>query len=77
MSYHVQCTLSKEGTKQVAWIEERLAVEGSTVGIKRRGTEEWDEGWLVEEAHPGARRPSDVVMARERDHLTQRRASDI
>jgi hypothetical protein len=78
-SYYKQCTLTRpleDGKQtQVAWIPEEFAVPGKKVffGTKTQPTK---EVWTVDSASD-QRITGDYLSERERDHLTQRAASDI
>ena len=78
-TWYKQCTLICENetkrTIQVAWIPEEFATVGRKVyfGKKRQNPEEI---WTVDSASD-QRITGDYLSERERDHLTQRAASDI
>lgn len=44
---YVQCELQKGNKIDTSWIEERFAVIGKFVRMKKLDTDEWDEGWVV------------------------------
>lgn len=76
--YYVQCELNKRVgggiLHDVAWIPERFAVIGKQIKIKRDdGT--WDDGWTVTKTY--SKIEADKIEGCERDHLKQRKASDI
>jgi hypothetical protein len=78
-NFYFQCELKKKiddtsYLTDVAWIQERFAKVGKQVKIKQEnGT--WDYGWQV--TYVGAKQKADLVEARERDYLNQRKVSDI
>lgn len=75
VNFYCQCKLRKANTEQVAWIPQCFANVGETVKIKNKKTGEWDDGWEV----LFASKPLDakIVEANERNHLKQRKASDV
>lgn len=68
MKYN-QCRLSKDKLRDVAWIPHQFAVVGKTLKIE--GFDGWkvEEVWMVME--------EEDLFENERDHLKQRKASDI
>lgn len=70
-----QCLLRKGKRQHTAWIPTKLATVGSYLKIKLDGT--WNDGWKVAEAYPKTTRTEEDVLECERDHLKQRKASDI
>jgi hypothetical protein len=56
-----------------SWIPEQFASLGNCVKIKNG--EEWEDGWKI--VIVGARKEDVEVHERSRDHLKQRKASDI
>lgn len=73
-----QCRLTKDRgnntfSTDVRWIPTKYAVRGSY--IKRQINGEWEDGWLVTEVF--ATFNSTNVLSRERDFMSQRKASDI
>ena len=76
--FYCQCELRKPVSKDsyqtnIAWIPEKFAVMNKFVKIKTENG--WDEGWQV--TYVGAKQKADLVEAKERDYLRQRKASDI
>lgn len=69
-----QCTLRKENSYTVAWIDAKCAVVGNVVTIKHDDGS-LDEGWRVETA--SAPLAAKIVEGNERNYLKQRKASDI
>ena len=74
MEYYRQCTFRKGSTTQTAWIEERGAKVGLLVELKseRSGNE---RDWEV--VSVGGRATKEMVNELGRDHMDQRKASDI
>ena len=72
MTWYRQCKFSKGSTVQHAWIEERGAKVGSMVELKSDNHEKWK----VESVGVG-RLSEAYVRELERDHMDQRKASDI
>ena len=70
---HTQCRLRRESDnlEHVAWIPAKHARKGKVVTLKTYEGGPWEvmEVW--------GSRPTDDVMAHERDYLKQRAASDI
>jgi len=78
--FYRQCSLRRQtGPDQyevmVSWIQDEKAKVGNTVRLRNSAEEEWSEGWLVVAAYE--RRPWSHLKERERDHVNQRRASDV
>jgi hypothetical protein len=74
IDFYKQCTLRKDNTFTVAWIDANRAIIGETVTIKHdNGTLE--DGWRVETASSPL--AASIVEANERNYLKQRRASDV
>lgn len=71
MTTHRQCTLSRNGAKQVAWIEAKHARVGLNVKLKE------DDSWWVVEEVAEFDLDSKVVAARGRDYRTHRDGTDI
>ena len=65
-----QCKMTKGTLCQTAWIPSKFAVVGKYLRIKD------DDGWKVEEVST-VEMPEVTIMARSRDHLHTRDASDI
>ena len=73
-----QCKLAKPITErateiQVSWIPERYAVVNKVLSLKMDG--KWADDWTVLEAYP-EKHTVEIVEARERDYLLQRKVSD-
>lgn len=64
-----QCRLSKDKMRDVAWIPHQYAVVGKTLKI------DGHDGWKVEEVW--TEMDEEDLRDIERDHLKQRKASDI
>lgn len=71
---HTQCLLKKGNAVQVSWIPTTFANVGKYIKLRRRGTENWDDGWCVVQAW--TRMSSDDVHERSQDFKKQRQASD-
>lgn len=71
MNYYRQCKLQRHDTFAVAWIPEHLAKEKQVIVVNKTG-----ECWEVIEAYK-MRITEQYLKTHERDHLTQRQASDI
>lgn len=76
--YYVQCELRKPaetGTfTDTAWIPAKFATVGKTIRIKR-DDDTWDDGWIVVRTY--SKIEADKIEAGERDHLKQRKVSDV
>lgn len=57
-----------------SWIPEEIAKVGETVRLKDEDGE-WTEGWLVLAVYD--RRPFSYLKERDRDHINQRKQSDV
>lgn len=72
-----QCTLYRHiggvSIETVSWIPEEFAVKNNI--IKLKDGEKWEDGWKI--VFVGARKESVEVHERSRDHLKQRKASDV
>ncbi len=69
--FYRQCRLSRENSFQIAWIEEKGAIEGNFIKLKDCN----DEIWHVDSV--GNRVNAEYVQELSSDYRTQRRASDI
>ena len=67
---HSQCRLRCGTVEHIAWIPAKLARKGKVVTLKT-----YEGDWEVVEVWGS--RPTDDVVAHERDYLKQRAASDI
>jgi hypothetical protein len=74
VDFYKQCTLRKDNTYTVAWIDAKRAIIGETVTIKHDDGS-IDEGWKVETASSPL--AASIVEANERNYKKQRKASDI
>jgi hypothetical protein len=76
-SHMRQCTLRQKfggiSTETTSWIPEQFAKLGNCVSLK--DGDEWEDGWKI--VIVGARKEATEVHERSRDHLRQRKASDI
>lgn len=76
--FYRQCELvrpSVEGRElMVSWIPEEISKVGETVRLKDEDGE-WTEGWLVLAVYD--RMPFSYLKKRDRDHINQRRQSDV
>lgn len=74
---YAQCSMERKvstGVQQhVAWIPNEFAVVGKYIRIKFEET--WIDGWLV--TGVGAKKDWLYLELKSRDHLRQRKASDI
>lgn len=73
--YMRQCLLRRGTNIQTTWIPEKYAKKGKFLKLKDRNSGEWISGWQIEEIW--TRERADIVNERSRDHLHQRKASDI
>lgn len=75
-----QCSLDlplKNGVKRtVSWIPEKYAIKGKIIQLKKRETDEWENGWVVVMVGT-IRLTQDQVTERSQDFKKQRKASDI
>lgn len=80
---HTQCRLVRElGHNErmitVSWIPTKYAVVGRRVELAqgdRRSDQTWSPEWVVDSV--GNTYPSKIMLARERDYLKHRKATDI
>lgn len=72
--YYKQCTMTRENSTYVAWIPERLAIQGKTVNLKKDNGE-WDNGWYIEDV--GGRMLYDDVNTQSQEHKRHRDVTDI
>ena len=74
---YTQCLLRKPTSKgykeRVAFIPTNMAKAGKTVEVKIDDC--WENGWIVTKTY--ATVSWDYLQPRERDHLSQRSASDV
>lgn len=78
MEHHRQCEMRKPAKDgpvgiRVAWIPEKFAVKGKWLKLKING--QWEDHWQVTAVY--ARQETREVYDRSRDHLKQRKASDV
>lgn len=77
MKRHCQCVLERiSGNSRsvlISWIPEKYAVVDQFLEIKNNGF--WEDGWRVHRVDTCL--PSKEVGVRSRDHLRQRKFSDI
>jgi hypothetical protein len=73
----IQYALDGSGASEVmvSWIPADVAKEGARVRLKEIGSDEWSEGWIVEETW--ATRSGKYVEAAVRDFVHQRAQSDV
>ena len=74
MNYYRQCKLRKRLTEEVVWIPER--VDGKPIMFGEYLKIDGDDGWRILFIGD-TRMEESYLQERERDHLYQRRASDI
>lgn len=77
--FYRQCELARPvgpGGREsmVSWIPEEIARIGATVRLKGEDGE-WTEGWLVLAVYD--RVPLSHLKRRDRDHINQRKQSDV
>jgi len=76
--FYCQCELARptELGRQLmtSWIPEEIAKVGLTVRLKGED-EEWTDGWLVLAVYN--RLPFSYLKKRDRDHINQRKVSDV
>lgn len=63
---HTQCLLRRGNAQQVTWLPTKFANQGKYVKLRKRGSEVWDDGWLVAEVW--TKLDSDYVSERSQDH---------
>jgi hypothetical protein len=68
--YYRQCILKRGSEGQTAWIPEKFSKGGAYLQISG------EDGWRVERVGE-IRREGSYLAEHERNHLTQRQASDI
>ena len=66
---YIQCLLSRGNTTEIAWIPECYANRGNMLIIQD------EPGWKVDAVYQ--KDSKNAVESRERDHLRNRKASDI
>ena len=73
-----QCTMRRKTdageAETVSWIPEEFCKKGKALKLKNEKGD-WEDGWVVTLVG-SARRKSDEINDRSRDHLRQREASD-
>jgi hypothetical protein len=73
---HVQCLLERATIRQIAWIPDKLAVEGNYVQLNDKEFG-WSNGWCVRTVFHDTALDSRWVQDRSRDYTKQRQMSDI
>jgi hypothetical protein len=69
-----QCTLERNGARQVSWIPSERAIQDGLVDLKEDG--KWSRGWTVLEAF-GTELDATVIQERGRDFKNHRKATDV
>jgi len=76
---YTQCKLKKKTqdgeTHQMSWIPSEFAKVGKVLKLRDEGTDNWDNGWVVEAAY--STRTWEEVNRASQLHKHQRKASDI
>lgn len=72
---YTQCKLRKNNLHQMSWIPSNFAKVGKVIKIRDEGTDNWTDGWVVEEAYSS--KPWKEVNEGSQLHKNQRKASDI
>lgn len=72
---YTQCELSRGPRRQISWLPNRFAVQGSVVKLKDDGR--WEDGWRVETAYHGVVLAHQELVERSQDYKRTRLASDI
>lgn len=61
---YVQCWLVRGNRSQVSWIPQRLAFVDNVLRLRKEGTEEWEDGWVVASTYQTSLQMEDVERAR-------------